>query len=250
VDLFLAECAAERKQLAVKSKRLSVEKGWHKVPEVVPACSHRGRPPLMCRQERQRLLIEAAESVFVEMGYSAAGTSDIAQRAGMSKKTLYDFFDSKESLFAAVIAARRESMEPAQIGETGCCNTSDIERVLCRYLGRLARFILAPRQAALYRLVIAETHRAPELSRAFYREGPEKGRAPLAEWLKALHADGALHIADPTNAAAMLISMAIAQLHMRLLMMGECESIDGRSIDGCVKQAVAVFLGGTSRAGK
>ena len=202
----------------------------------------------MAVPERRRLLIEAAERVFVELGYSAAGTSDIARRAGMSKKTLYSLFDSKESLFAAVIAARRESMEPAQIGKADCCSTAEIERVLCRYVGKLARFILAPRQAALYRLVIAEAHRAPELSRAFYREGPEKARAPLTGWLHELHASGALHIADPANAAAMLISMAIAQLHMRMLMMGECESVKVQSIDGCVKQAVAVFLEGTARA--
>jgi TetR/AcrR family transcriptional repressor of mexJK operon len=230
----------------VNRKQSLLEIGKIEIPAACAMGSRRGRPCLMDEPERRRLLIDAAESVFLEVGYRAAGTSDIARRAGMSKKTLYGLFDSKESLFAAMIAARRKSMEPDQIDEAVCADVAAIERILCRYIGRLARFILAPRQAALYRLVIAEAHRAPELSRAFYREGPEKARAPLAEWLHSLHQRGALSVSDPGNAAAMLISMAIAQLHMRLLMVGDGGSINESTIDGCVSQAVGVFLRGTA----
>ena len=203
----------------------------------------------MNEPERRRLLVEAAESVFLEMGYGAAGTDDIARRAGMSKKTLYRLFDSKESLFAAVIAARRESMEPARFGDADCSSLPEIERALCRYLGKLARFVLAPRQSALYRVVIAEAHRAPELSCAFYREGPAKAHAALADWLNALSLRRELRIPDPTGAAAMLISMAIAQLHMRVLM-GDAASIDEKAIDASAHEATTVFLRGTVRAYK
>ncbi|WP_191909018.1 TetR/AcrR family transcriptional regulator [Hypericibacter adhaerens] len=47
-----------------------------------------------------------AEKVFVEQGYGAASMDEIAQDAGMSKKTLYQLFDTKEALFAAVITDR------------------------------------------------------------------------------------------------------------------------------------------------
>jgi AcrR family transcriptional regulator len=217
-------------------------------PEPCSFGLRRGRPRSMDESERRQLLICAAESVFLELGYGAAGTVDIARRAGMSKKTLYRLFDSKESLFAAVIAARRESMESEPIGHNDTTSMPAIERALCRYLGKLARFVLAPRQAALYRLVIAEAHRAPELSHAFYREGPEKAHAPLANWLNTLAARGILSISDPANAAAMLIAMSIAPLHMRLLMMGECRPIDEWTIDCCVGQAVSIFLRGAARA--
>ena len=58
---------------------------------------------------RRERLIAAAEHVFVEMGYGAASMDGIARRAGMSKKTIYQVFETKQDLFAAVIesAARR-----------------------------------------------------------------------------------------------------------------------------------------------
>jgi AcrR family transcriptional regulator len=206
----------------------------------------RGRPCQIGEAERRGLLIEAAETVFLESGYSAAATSDIARRAGMSKKTLYRLFDSKETLFAAVVASRRESMQLAQIGVAPCSGIGAIQRQLCRYLGQLARFVLAPRQAALYRLVLAEAHREPEISRAFYREGPEQARAPLAEWLRVQHETGILCVRKPDLAASMLISMAVAELHMRL-MIADTGTIEPGEVESRVEEAVALFLSGTAQ---
>src|SRR6266567_3099344 len=73
--------------------------------------ARRGRPCQIAEPERRQLLLDAAESVFLESGYSSASMDDIARRAGMSKKTLYRLFETKESLFAAVIAARRASLD-------------------------------------------------------------------------------------------------------------------------------------------
>ncbi len=206
------------------------------------ATSRRGRPPIMRDEERRRLLIEAAEAVFLQTGYSASAMSDIARRAGMSKKTLYELFSSKESLFAAVIAARRETMPMAAI-VAELADGEAVTMALRQYLGSLARFVLAPRQVALYRLVISEAHRAPDLSRAFYSEGPAQARAPLEQWFRSLHARRILDVPEPGTAAAMLIAMAIAELHMRVLM-GPGKPVSGVEIDEHVAQAIRVFLHG------
>ena len=175
--------------------------------KVAPAdsCSfraRRGRPCQIAEPERRQLLLDAAESVFVELGYSSASMDDIARRAGMSKKTLYRLFETKEALFAAVIAARRATLEATT--ESGDCpDVQTAEKVLRRFLGGIARFILAPRQAALYRLVIAESQRAPEIAHAFHREGPSMARAP-SNWLALQNARGTLRVADPVSAASML----------------------------------------------
>src|SRR5258708_8265305 len=79
-----------------------------KVANAADSCSfraRRGRPCQIAEPKRRQLLLDAAESVFVELGYSSASMDDIARRAGMSKKTLYRLFETKEALFAAVIAA-------------------------------------------------------------------------------------------------------------------------------------------------
>ena len=164
----------------------------------------------------------------------------------MSKKTLYRLFDSKEALFAAVIASRRESIGQNDIGEVRCTGIAAVHRVLSRQIGQLARFVLAPRQVALYRLVIAEAHRAPELSRAFYREGPGKALGQIAEFLRQQDACGVLRVPNPALDAIMLISMAVSELHMQLLI-GATAKIDDETVDARVNHAVRLFLDGVAR---
>ena len=55
-----------------------------------------GRPRRHTADARRAQLVDAAQDVFLEAGYHAATMSDIAQRAGMSKKTLYQLVASKE----------------------------------------------------------------------------------------------------------------------------------------------------------
>jgi AcrR family transcriptional regulator len=171
---------------------------------------------------------------------------DIARRAGMSKRTLYRVFDTKESLFAAVIAGRRAVLDAMISGQEFSARESQ-ERVLRSYLGKLARFVLAPRQAALYRLVIAESLRTPELAHAFYREGPCKGRLVLERWLSVQHEQSALQVPDPERDAAMLCSMVISELQMRFLI-GELRAPDDALIDATVNRAVDLFLYGARRS--
>src|SRR6266699_3404658 len=96
--------------------------------------ARRGRPCQIAEPERRQLLLDAAESVFVELGYSSASMDDIARRAGMSKKTLYRLFETKEALFAAVIAARRATLE-ASTESSDCPDMQTAEAVLRRFLG-------------------------------------------------------------------------------------------------------------------
>ncbi len=202
----------------------------------------RGRPRQIAEPERRKRLIDAAEHVFVELGYGTASMDDIARGARMSKKTLYQVFDTKESLFAAVIAARRAVLA-AMVEAQGCDEGCSLEDVLRRFLRQVARCVLAPRQAALYRLVIAESQRAPELAHAFYREGPTKARLALTEWLSLQDARNTLIVPDPATAESMLFSMVIAQ-PQRGLLIGERGEPSEEEIDQRVERAVAIFLDG------
>jgi TetR/AcrR family transcriptional regulator of autoinduction and epiphytic fitness len=204
--------------------------------------SPRGRPRQLDEAVRRERLIAAAEQVFVEMGYSAANMDGIARRAGMSKKTVYQVFETKQDLFAAVIDSRRNALAAMIEGE-GADDSRRPEDVLRRFLRQIAQFVLAPRQAALYRLAVAESQRAPELANAFYREGSTKVCSPLTGWLAMQHERGVLHVPDPNAAAKMLFHMAVAELQMRLLI-GERREPDEEAIDQRVDYAVRVFLDG------
>jgi AcrR family transcriptional regulator len=210
--------------------------------EPVRKQSARGRPRQLDDSARRERLIAAAEHVFVEMGYGAANMDGIARRAGMSKKTIYQVFETKQELFAAVIDSRRDELAAMIEGE-GSDASCRPEDVLRRFLRQIARFVLAPRQAALYRLAVAESQRAPELANAFYREGSTKACSALMAWLALQHERGALHVPDSASAAKMLFYMAIAELQMRLLI-GDCQEPDEAAIDERVDYAVRLFLDG------
>lgn len=226
----------------MKKKKLRKSAGSGPLICPVRVASARGRPRQLEESERRKRLIEAAEKVFVELGYGAANVDDIARRAAMSKKTLYQVFPTKESLFAAVIESRRAVLS-AMIDLERNDEARSPDDVLRRFLKQMARFVLAPRQAALYRLVIAESQRAPELANAFYQEGPNKACSGLSNWLAVQHERNTLFVPDPTVAARMLFSMVIAEQQMRLLI-GEIREPDEAAIDARVDRAVELFLDG------
>ena len=203
----------------------------------------RGRPRLLDEAARRERLIAAAEHVFVELGYGAASMDGIARGAGMSKKTIYQVFETKQDLFAAVIDSRKAALA-AMIEAEGCDDERKPEDVLRRFLRQIAYFVLAPRQAALYRLAVAESQRAPELANAFHREGSTKACSALTEWLALQHERGVLDVPDAESAAKMLFYMAIAELQMQLLI-GDCREPDAGAIDERVDRAVRLFLDGT-----
>jgi AcrR family transcriptional regulator len=209
-----------------------------------PSRPRPGRPRLLEEDQRRQLLLDAAEAVFVEMGYSAASMDDIARRAGMSKKTLYRIFNDKESLFAAVVDARRAVLA-AMVAEIDTAESRSAENVLSEWLGRVAGFALAPRQVALHRLVIAEAQRAPELARAFYHAGPNKICQGLTDWLQQQSERGNLRIADPCSAANMLFSMVCSEPQAKILMHG-AEPPDREIIEERVTSAVDLFLNGAT----
>ncbi len=202
----------------------------------------RGRPLLIPESERRELLLAAAENVFVELGYTDANMDDIAKHAGMSKKTLYRLFETKEALFTELIAARRAELAESVLGDP-MSDTRAPELVLRDFLLGVVRFILEPRQAALYRLVLTEVHRTPELARAFHQDCPGKLCNFLQDWIARQNARGILAVADPEIASGMLFSMVIGEPQMQALMCGD-QDVDSSAIEQRVEYAVNLFLEG------
>ena len=189
--------------------------------------------------ERRAALVEAAEPIFLAQGYGATSMDDVAQSVGMSKKTLYQLFPSKEALFEAVVehfcAPMQAEPEPAVPGDRAA---------LERLLGDIAQHILSLRSVALFRVIASEVKRAPELAAAVERSRGRKTGA-LERWLAAQAAAGWLRIASPKEAAGMLIGMVIGEPHI-LMLLGQRPPPDEAEIAARVRLAVSLFLDGTA----
>jgi AcrR family transcriptional regulator len=137
------------------------------------------------KAERPGEILEAAFEEFVQKGYAATRLEDVAARAGVTKGTIYFYFENKESVFVAMV---RELSQPVHIQaeEFVASNQATAPDFLRAYLRLLYRIIATdPRAREVLRLLIAEAGRFPELIDEHYRNfmGPavERLRQALAE---------------------------------------------------------------------
>lgn len=190
-------------------------------------------------QARIQTLRKAAKSVFVELGYVAATMDDVARAAGMSKRTVYQLFPSKAALFEAVI---EDHLAPLHI-DTALEDDPDLEAALVGMLEAVALHVLSPDQAGIFRLLVSEASRSPELVAAFHRAGPGRGAGAIERRILREIASGRIRVTDPGTAVHMLFSMAIGSVQVAVLL-GMRELPDRAEISGRVREAVAIFLRG------
>jgi AcrR family transcriptional regulator len=124
-------------------------------------------------------LAAAALDLFIERGFAATRLDDVAKRAGVSKGTLYLYFDSKEELFKTVI---REGYlaplaEAEQFLETF---TGTAEELIREILARWWSQVGSTKEAGMTKLVIAEAGNFPELARFYHDEVIHRAHRLLA----------------------------------------------------------------------
>ena len=125
------------------------------------------------QQERREAILAAARDVFLERGFEGTNLDAVIARCGGSKRTIYAYFGNKAELFGAIVRETSESLFAAL--DRDAPEDKDLETALAwigqRYLSSVTDGI----PLALFRTVISEGPRFPELARVFYEKGP--GRA-------------------------------------------------------------------------
>ena len=108
-------------------------------------------------------LVRAALDAFVEKGFAATRLDDIAARAGVSKGTIYLYFQSKEVLFKAVIeAGLAPAVATALAAPATKTDRPAIER-LCNFCAAWRRIMDETPMASLLKLLVAESGNFPEV---------------------------------------------------------------------------------------
>lgn len=195
--------------------------------------------PRMPESERCRILFEAASELFLRDGYTQTSMDEVARRAGMSKRTLYQLFPSKTALFEATIAA---AVAPLHL-DTELEREPDLELALAGILEAAGRHLLASRHVAIFRVAIAEVQRSPELAEVSHRVIFGHRTSSLQRRIATEIAQGRLCLDDAEAAARMLFGMAFGAVQMMMLL-GLRGPPDDREIAQLACSAVAVFLRG------
>ena len=187
-------------------------------------------------ETRQRIL-EAALSVFSGAGFQAARMEDIAQAAGITKPTLYQYFDSKQALFTAMMLQPRDAMmAPVEAAE----GADPVDR-LWAFAWTYADTVMRPEFLSLARLIIAEAQRFPEVGRAYQASGPDRVLQGLARFMAAQGEAGFLQIADPELAAEDFWGLILSAPRNRALHVPD--DVPSRAeVARFVQNGIAVFL--------
>jgi len=190
------------------------------------------------RDERRENILQIAHAAFLEDGYAATSMSSIAAKVGGSKATLYNYFSSKEELFSAVIAERCRDFQEMLYDVD--LESQDFRKALT-FLGETAvRWMLRDDSIATYRLITAETGRFPELGRAFYLAGPQKGKEMLAEFFGRASERGHLKPGYMMGMAIHFMTLCKGELQHRKLW--NIDTPTDKDIETTVAAGVNVFL--------
>lgn len=195
---------------------------------------------------KRRQIIDGARRTFLAMGFDGSSMGQIARAAGVSKGTLYVYFDSKETLFQA-IAADEIRTQGADIFSELDAAGPNVEKVLTQLGNAFVRFVCMPERMPAFRTIIAISERMPDVGRKFYEAGPANGIAHLTQYLVAQEAAGVLKIDDPKLAATQFLEACMGPIFKPLLFCyttGADEAEIERSVCAAVKTFLAAYRAG------
>lgn len=188
---------------------------------------------------KRRQILEGARQVFRAEGFDGASMGGIAKAAGVSKGTLYVYFDSKEALFEAlVIEDRREAAERLFRLDPG---NPDVRGVLCELGRSLVAVMSRAEHISILRMVMGAAEKLPRVGQVFYEAGPCHGRNRLAAYLREQAAAGRLRVPDAEVAAIQFLNLCKGDI-LTAHMFGVGEPPTTAEIDAVVTSAVDVFF--------
>jgi TetR/AcrR family transcriptional regulator, mexJK operon transcriptional repressor len=168
----------------------------------------------------KRTAIErAAITLFLRDGFARTSVDAVAREAGVSKRTVYDYYGDKQTLFLDVLT-RTQAAYQAQFGElldrTLPADTPDLEAALIAFGRAFSSGVAqAPDRSAIVRLIVAEAAHFPDLLDRLRGVGAQQEM--LAERLAGFAARGLLDVPDPVEAAAYLGILVTARANNRTL---------------------------------
>ena len=131
------------------------------------------------KDARPEEIISAALEVFADRGFAATKLEDVARRAGVTKGTIYLYFENKEALFKALI---RQTIVPviAQGEELAKSFPGSARELFERLVREYWRLVGETLLVGIPKLMMAEANNFPELARFYYEEVVTRGHRLMA----------------------------------------------------------------------
>lgn len=194
--------------------------------------------PLRLTDRKRKAILEAAADQFRAHGFEATSMDKIAALAGVSKRTVYNHFPSKDDLFAETLVQLFHGA--AAVLDLPYRSGTPLRTQLTALLQAKVATLAEQNFLDLSRVAIAEAVHAPERARAIVARLGEREEGVTA-WIRAAHADGKLKDCDPAFAATMLHGQIKAVAFWPQVAMG-APPLDTAAQAQLVEAAVSMFL--------
>lgn len=192
----------------------------------------------VARQKRAATLA-AALRLFLNKGYDGTSIEAVAKEAGISSATVYKHFRTKAALFGAIVEAFWQDDEDA--AASAAPPPGDPRAGLARIGRTYAGLLTRPDVAPLFRVIIAEAPRFPELGVTLYERGKKPYLDRLAAYVRAEVAAGTLAVPDVDLAVRQFLGMINDVVFWPRLLLPELR-IPPEEAARVVDEAVATFL--------
>ena len=188
--------------------------------------------------ERGLLILDAAQRLFYHKGFDETSLEMIINESGGSRRSIYDEFGNKQGLLMAVIQ-RQVKLQTEIL--TSINRDLEAKEALNQVCFEFVKGMLSPALMSLFRLVVQQVIKFPELGEMVYQKGPMAGILPLVDYLQYLAEQKQIKADNFQFSAQMLIEMAKGPLHTRSLLLPD-KFITDDEIKQQVAKAVDIFL--------
>ena len=196
-------------------------------------------------REKRDAIIAAATDLFLERGYDRTSLAKVAETAGVSTATLFKRFSTKAQLFNAIIAHYWELEEPYDYVPSAGNPWDGLAKIGRDYACLLTR----PGMAALFRIVIAEASRFPELGRAQFDLGQRPFHDRLCAYLTDERQAGTITCDDIDIAAGQFLAMVADAIFWPRMLLIDFDPTQ-KSMDHQVDHAVMTTLARYQTSGR
>ena len=159
-------------------------------------------------------ILDAALACFAENGFAGTRMDDIAERANITKGTIYLYFQSKEEVFKSLarasIGAQMDAVQARVAAFDG--KTADLLRFV---LATVGHFVTTSDRVVLPKVLLAEAGKFPELAEFWRREVIDRGLGVLKTIIARGQARGEIRAIEPDHAARLCIAPFLLVMHWR-----------------------------------
>lgn len=199
------------------------------------------KPPKRRHYARKNdIVLAAAEHAFVEYGYAGTSVDSIAELAGVSKRTVYSNFSTKQVLYAEVIKKRCAGVVPG-LDPKG--TDADPEETLLKASVAFLEALYAPEQIALYQTVVADSRQFPNAGKIMFDGPVMRSQHVFDEYFREQAHRGHMRFPNIDLAAAQFVALLKTNVHMSL-MLNQPTPVSRRKLEEISRASIHLFLYG------